>query len=113
MGGLVQCDILKFNQHRARDMERKRMVKSMGQHHLRTSARRRRTRECPLWKRLSERAIFRSVPVQVWYGNVMYQVARLLEKIMHDFEKCLLFMKFLSANVPLADAKLICIPLQC
>lgn len=76
----MQCDILKFYQRRTRDMERKRMVKSMGQYHMSTTARQGRTRKCPLWKLLSERAIFRSVPVQVWYGNVMYQVAGLLEK---------------------------------
>lgn len=43
----------------------------------------------------------------------MYQVAGLLEKIMYYSEKCLSFMKFLSTDVPLSDAKLICIPLQC
>lgn len=60
---------------------------------------------------MSERAIFRSVPVQVWYGNVMYQAAGLLEKIMYYSENCLSFMKFLSAEFPLTDAKLICMPL--
>lgn len=107
----MQCDILKCYQRRTRDMERNRMVKSMGQYHLRIPARLGRKRKCPLWKLLSERAIFRSVPVQVWYGSVMYQVARLLEKIMHDFEKYLSFMKFLSTDVPLTDTKLIYMPL--
>lgn len=32
---------------------------------------------------------------------------------MYDFEKCLSFMKFLSTDVPLTDAKLIYMPLQC
>lgn len=69
----MQCDVLKFYQHRTRDMERNRMVKSMGQYHLGIPARLGRTRKGPLWKRLSERAIFRSVLVQVWYSNVMYK----------------------------------------
>lgn len=65
-----------------------------------------------MWKLLSERAIFRSVPVQVWYGNVMYQAAGLLEVKIYYFEKRLL-TKLLSADVPLTDAKLIYMPLQC
>lgn len=69
----MQCDILKFYQHRTRDMESNRMVKSMGQYHMSIPARLGRTGKCPLWKRLSERAMFRSVPVQVWYSNVMYE----------------------------------------
>lgn len=32
----MQCDILKFYQHRTRDVERNRMVKSMGQYHMST-----------------------------------------------------------------------------
>lgn len=63
MGGLVQCDILKFYQRHTRDIESNLIVKSMGQYHLSTSARLGQTGKCPLWKRLSERAIFRSVPV--------------------------------------------------
>lgn len=89
------------------------MVKSMGQYNLSISARLGRTRKCPLWKRLSERAIFRSVPVQVWYGNAMYEQLDCWKRIMYYFEKCLSFMKFLSTDVPLTDAKLIYIPLQC
>lgn len=109
MGRLVQCNILNCCQHRTRDLERKRIVKSIGQNHLSTTARQGRTRKCPLWKLLSERAIFRSVPVQVWYGNVMYQAAGLLEKTMYYLEKISL-MKLLSADVPLTDAKPIYMP---
>lgn len=87
------------------------MVKSMWQYHMSTTARQGRTRKGPLWKQLSERATFRSVPVQVWYGNVMYKQLDCWKKIVYYFEKCLSHMKFLSTDVPLTDAKLIYIPL--
>lgn len=44
-------------------------------------------------------------------GLVLWWAGDNWKKIMYYFEKCLSFMKFLSTDVPLTDAKLICIPL--